>query len=63
MSPRDGSRQKLRNSVYICKRYAEKNRVASFSGHSLVSKESRDQPRSAAGKEFAFFCLTEHIVF
>jgi len=29
MIPRDGSHQTLRNSVYICKSYAEKN-VASF---------------------------------
>jgi len=30
MSFQDGSRQKLRNCVYICKSYAEKKTVASF---------------------------------
>jgi len=35
MSPHDGSRQKLRNCVYICLSYAEKTVASFFPGHGV----------------------------
>jgi len=49
MSPQDGSRQKLRNCVYICKSYAENTVASFFSVHGILYQRGSITSYASAG--------------